>query len=351
MSRLVFWMGLLTLLGCQVPGFLQEPASRATPTRTSTFTPIPTPTLSPTPTGTPTWTPTPTSTPSPTVTPTPQPICGSQPSLTILVAGTYRTLYGLADAIRIVHLDFIYGRIVVIPLPRDLRVDLPPDSPYPGPVKLNSSYILGTPVMRMGASREGGAELLAATITHNFNLPVDRYLVVSAQGFERFIDAIGGIPVYLPAPLKDRATNASFPAGHQWLNGDQALRLARIRSDSNDFVRIQRQTQILKGVLKSLLELDTFSRLPRIYEALRKAVITDVTLQDLMAATCLLQHMYRQGEAPLFLAVPQSLLQGTRTKIFFGNHPRRSYVLLWDENYVRWLHQALKGDVQSTPQP
>jgi len=229
MKRLVLWMSVLALLGCQAPGF---PLGRA-PTFTPTQTLTPTPTPSPTPTGTPTPTLTPTQTPSPTVTPTPKPLCGSRPSLTILVAGTYRTLYGLADAIRIVRLDFIHGRIVVVPLPRDLRVDLPPDAPFPSPVKLNSSYLLGTPAMRYDAPPEGGAEQLAATITLNFGVNVDRYVVVGAQGFERFIDAIGGIPVYLPYPLQDPATESSFPAGHQWLNGDQALRLARIRSDSN----------------------------------------------------------------------------------------------------------------------
>ncbi len=347
MRRAVLWISMLMLLGCQGLGLSLGRTPTSTPTRTLT----PSVTPSPSPTATPTRTPTPTVTPSPTVTPTPKPICGSRPSLTILVAGTYRSLYGLADAIRIVRLDFIHGRIVVVPLPRDLRVDLPPDVPFPSPVKLNSSYLLGTPAMRYGAPPEGGAELLAATLALNFGVTVDRYLVVGAQGFERFIDAIGGIPVYLPYPLQDPATDSSFPAGHQWLNGDQALRLARIRSDGNDFVRIQRQNQILKGVLKSLLELDTLTRLPAIYRALKRAIITNLTLEDVTHAVCLMQYMYREGRRPEFFAVPEDLLQGTRAEVYFNQTPYRAYVLLWDEAYVRWLREALEGQLQPTPEP
>ncbi len=339
-------MGLLFLIGCLPQGLGPRP-----PTSTPTRTLIPSPTPSPTATSTPTTTPTPTVTPTATLTPTPTPICGNRSSLTLLAAGTYRTLYGLADAIRLVHFDFLQGRIVVVPLPRDLKVNLPPGSSYPSPVKLNSSYILGTPAMQYGAPREGGAQLLAATIEYNLGISVDRYLVVGAEGFERFIDAIGGIPVYLPAPLQDPATESSFQAGHHWLNGDQALRLARIRSDSNDFVRIQRQTQILKGILKSLLEFDTLFRLPKIYKALRRAMVTDITLQDIADGTCLLQYMYRQGRTPEFFAVPEDLLQGKREEVYFGNTPYRSYVLLWDEAYLQWVREALTGRLQPTPQP
>lgn len=337
------WLGLFLLSGCLATRTPPSPPLSPSPTSqlTSTAFPAQQPTVTPHP-STPTLTPSPTWTSTPTSTPTPTPLCGQRTGLTILVAGTYRSIYSLADAIRIVHLDFLQGRIAVVPLPRDLRVELPPGkSPYPSPVKLNSSYVLGTPSLRAGAPREGGALLLTATITHNFNIPIDRYLIVSANGFVAFIDALGGIPVYLSQPIRDEYAQADLPAGHQWLTGEQALSLARARQDSNDFVRIQRQTLILKGVMRRLTQLDAWLRLPTLLQALRQGVITNLTPEDIKDAVCLLRYMQQQGREPEFYPVPRELLQSTRDTIYLIRREARAYVLLWDEAYVSWLHQAL----------
>ncbi len=344
------WLGLWLVGGCGRTPALPSPTPWQPPTLPGpTSTPFaslaPTPTESPTAAASPVPTSTPVPTPEPSPTPTPTPVCGSRTGMTILVAGTYRSIYSLADAIRLVHLDFVRGRVAVVPLPRDLRVDLPPgSSPFPSPVKLNSSYVLGTPAMRAGAPREGGAQLLAATITYNFGIPIDRYLIVSADGFVAFIDALGGIPVYLPRPIQDPNTQADFPAGHQWLDGEQALKLARVRSDSNDFVRIQRQTQILQGVLRRLTQLDAWTRLPAMLTALRRGVITNLEPGDVRDALCLWRYMQQQGREPEFYAVPRELLQGTRDRVYLIRREARAYVLLWDEAYVQWLHQALFGE-------
>ncbi len=342
------WLGWLVLgwwlVGCVAPF--------ATPTPTPPPTLTPTLTLTPTFTPPPTLTPTPTSTPTPTFTPTPPSVCGQLRSLTVLVVGAYPNLYSMADAIRLVHLDFVNPSIQVVPLPRDLRVDLPPDAPYRSPVKLNSAYFLGTRSFVWDAPPESGALQLAATIEQNFGIHVDRYLVVGAEGFARFIDAIGGVPVYLPYPLQDKNTQANFSAGQHWMSGDDALKLARIRMDSNDFVRIQRQSWLLKGVLKSLLQSKTLEQLPEIVEAFKRMQISNLTADDLARATCLLGVMATQNRQPVFYDVPVDLLTQTKDKVYIWAIPKEqeappstAFVLLWDDTYRQWLQQALKGEI------
>ncbi len=348
--RWLWLMGVLALLGTGCSGLIPVPTS-VPPTATLAF-PTATATLTPTATSTPA----PTLTPTPTATPTPAPVCGDVRQMDILVVGTFPGLYSMADAIRVVRLDFVNLAVRVVPLPRDLRVELPPDAAYRSPVKLNSAYFLGTPMFRWDAPPESGALQLAATIEQNFGIHTDRYLVVSGYGFEAFIDAIGGIPVYLPYPIHDRNTHADFAAGHHRLTGHDALKLARVRMDSNDFVRIERQSWLLQGVLASLLEKGTLERLPQIVAALHRLQISNLTAEDLTRATCLLSMMAAEGRSPDFYAVPVDLLTQTKGDVYIWAVPKgqdappsKAFVLLWDDRFVTWLQQALQGDLPTAP--
>jgi len=84
---------------------------------------------------------------------------------------------------------------------------------------------------------------------------------------------------------------------------------------------------------------------------LKRAIITNLTLEDVTQAVCLMQYMYRENRSPEFFAVPEDLLQGTRAEVYFNQTPYRSYVLLWDEAYVQWLQETLEGNLPPTPQP
>ncbi|MCJ7734706.1 MAG: hypothetical protein MUP11_09165, partial [Anaerolineales bacterium] len=68
-----------------------------------------------------------TETPEPDITPTISPVCGDDTSMTILVTGidSEGYLFGLADSIRLVRIDFQAKRVDVVAMPRDLWVDIP----------------------------------------------------------------------------------------------------------------------------------------------------------------------------------------------------------------------------------
>jgi len=288
------------------------------------------------------------------VTPTPLPkavdvtgFCHAPAQMTFLVLGVSPTFrFGMGDAIRLVRVDFAHLRLVVVPLPRDLYVDLPWDSAYPSPIKLTSAYFLGTPLMSGGGALSGGVRLMADTVAYNFKVPVDRYVAVDLRGFRAFvnaINAIGGIPVDIPYAIHDRASGAHFEPGHYLLDGRQALALARARMDRPGFVRAERQGWVIQGILRSLADPETFTQLPQIVATLRSAVLTDIPAEDVARLLCFYGAFVAAGRTPEVLPVPTDLVRPTMDWVFIGREPHVASVVVWDDAYVDWIRQALEG--------
>ncbi len=290
-------------------------------------------------------TPTPTPTPS---APTPTPMCGGPASMTILAVGTNRGFYDLADVIRVVRIDFVHGEVYVVPLPRDLKVTLPSQATtYPSPQKINEGYFLGTPVWDSKANSAGGAALLAQTLAYNFGISVDHYIVVSGQSFQDLVDAVGGVQVYLPAPVKDEnQAHADFPAGAQTLDGYHAWLLARIRKNVGDLGRIQRQSMILKSLLQRLTHPSVLPQLPQLVKLYKRLVMTDLSAQDISYLLCFAQRVPNVADHVHFYKVPRDLLDEQLQPVYAGREKKPRDVLLWDERYKQWLHDALEGRVQ-----
>ena len=280
-------------------------------------------------------------------TPTPEPMCGGPAYMTILVVGTNHGFYDLADVIRVVNVDFVNGEIYIVPLPRDLKVDLPPDATdFPSPQKINEGYFLGTPIWRKDADRSGGAALLAQTLAYNFGISVDHYVVVSGEGFRKLVDAVGGVQVYLPAPVKDETqAHADFPAGNQVLDGYHAWLLARIRKNVGDMGRIERQTMIVKSLLARVTSPQILPKLPEMIDLYSALVLTDLSPQQISQLVCLLQQMDNPKEHFHFYSVPRELLDEQGEIVYIGEKKSEvpQDVLLWDERYKQWLHDALIG--------
>jgi len=116
----------------------------------------------------------------PSLTPRPQPFCGGPEQMTLLAIGADSGsdyLYGLADVIRLVRVDFVTPKVSVLSMPRDLWVEIPEiKEPY-GIThgKLNQSYFYGSPGMGYYKGPGAGPGLLARTLDLNFGFRPDHY--------------------------------------------------------------------------------------------------------------------------------------------------------------------------------
>jgi LCP family protein required for cell wall assembly len=169
-----------------------------------------------------------------------------------------------SDTIMLVRVDPQAERAAMLSFPRDLYVEIAGTGRHD---RINTAFSIGGPE---------GARRLIDTIKLNFNIPVHHYAQVDFDGFRDVVNAVGGINVYLPNPVRDRdpetGRNLSGldiqQTGCIELDGDQALSYVRSRhfqeqidgrwraDPTSDLGRTQRQQDFVRRALNKALSED-----------------------------------------------------------------------------------------------
>ena len=122
-----------------------------------------------------------------------------------------------SDVTMILHLDPATNAASLLSIPRDLFVPLPPHS-------------MAGPVGKIDAALNDGPNNLITAITNNLGIPINHFVEINFDGFQRTIDAIGGINMSFPTPLRDNFSALSIKqTGCVHLNGATALAVVRAR--------------------------------------------------------------------------------------------------------------------------
>ena len=203
---------------------------------------------------------------------TPAPVCGGPPAMFVLLIGSDSRadsyLAGLADAIRVVRVDFQDPGVSYLAFPRDLYVEIPGIEFHGGIThgKLNQAYLYGNPAFGYTTLPGEGPGLLAATLDRNYGVRVDHFAAVNLQAFARIVDQLGGLDIDLPYTVDGRAARSVdqdryFPAGPLHLDGYRTMLLARMRPNG-DMERLHTQNLILQAFATQLLSPNTLPLLP-----------------------------------------------------------------------------------------
>jgi LCP family protein required for cell wall assembly len=321
----------------------ETPLGEALELPTLTPQPQPSDTVSPTPDVIDTVEPTPTETVVvDTPTPTIEPVCGDETSMTILLIGidTENYLYGLADSISLVRLDFQTKKVVMVSLPRDLWVDIPGASRYgvyEG--KINQAYFYGTEGMGFFDGPGYGAGLLADTLLNNFGISVDHYLTVNKYAFRNIVDALGGISVYLPEPVYIKhkympAPRLFLTAGYHNLNGKQAEEVVRSRVTGGDYGRIANQRQVIKGLANQILTPSGITQIPALANQLRAYVVTDFSAADITQMACLASHLDPGQDLIFDNVIPASVVDNISTYVWDSYREESVFALVYDKEII-----------------
>lgn len=204
----------------------------------------------------------------------------------VLVIGTDEDIdrVGRTDTIMLVSFEPRSGAAGVLSIPRDTRVEIPGRAGFH---RINVANALG------------GPELLMETVEQLLGVPVHHYVVLNFAGFERFIDALGGIEVEIERPMRyddyAQGLHIDLPAGRQVLNGRQALHYVRYRADGLGDVslvdpargvydgRVRRQLHFAELVARKVLSVGSLPRLPQLVQELFGMVRTDISLDRALA--------------------------------------------------------------------
>lgn len=183
----------------------------------------------------------------------------------------------------------------LLSVPRDLWVQIPPGSGQYH--KINASYEFGS---NNGANPAAGGDAAASKISLVTGLNVKYWLTINFQGFRDFINAIGGIDVYVPDAFTakypandDPSINPNwikihFSKGMQHMDGETAIRYARARyvldnpAEGTDFARSARQQIMIKAALSKVKQMSTWPSLFNALNALQHTIYTNLSLADLM---------------------------------------------------------------------
>lgn len=181
-----------------------------------------------------------------------------------------------SDSVMLVSLDPSRLRVSALSIPRDLFIDVP----NYGLQRINTVNMLG----EMDAAGSGAA-LLSSSIEQSFGIRVDRYVRMNFDGFERIIDAVGGVTIDVeraivdynyPTP-DDGITEVRFDAGVQTMNGEQALIYARTRYADDDYRRAGRQQQVVMALASRMINPLTWGV---VFQALQSSADTNVSALD-----------------------------------------------------------------------
>jgi LCP family protein required for cell wall assembly len=129
-----------------------------------------------------------------------------------------------SDVTMILHLDPKSNGVSLLSIPRDLFVPLPPNN-IAGKVGKIDSALNGTNYH----NSDGAAQLIMA-IENDLGIPINHYVQINFDGFQRTVDALGGINMYFPTQLYDiDAALHTSRIGCVHLNGTTALAVVRSR--------------------------------------------------------------------------------------------------------------------------
>src|SRR5574339_513452 len=279
--------------------------------------------------------------PVPTLTPNVG-LCGAPPVMNILAVGAdtrgdnYN--YGLADAIRLVRVDFVNPKVTVLEIPRDLWVEIPDIADNlngQDHEKLNQAYLYGNPGFGYTDDPARGPGLLARTLALNFGAQIDHYAAVNMRTFEKIVNAVDGIDVTLPETVDGRtATDTNkrllFPAGTHHLDGTRALTLARIRIEGG-FARAENQNRVLCALRDKLTSPAVIPEIPELIRSFQGAILTDLSPEQLGQLACIGTQI--PSENIVFASFPsEHFKQARQNDPVFG---KNVFVLEVDFNTLR----------------
>lgn len=296
---------------------------------------------------------------------TPQPLCGAaQPVMNLLAVGSDARgdhyLYGLADVIRLVRVDFVNARVTILEVPRDLWVEIPGISDHYGIThgKLNQAYLYGNKGLGYYDGAGEGPGLLALTFNLNFGAQPDHYLAINMTTFENIVDAVGGIDVYLPYDISLRSAEhpdwLHIEAGQHHFDGETALWVARIRQ-YHTFGRAESQNIVMCALRKKLLSPAIVPAIPDLVQTFQRNVQTDLSPEQINQLACLANQV--SGSDIVFASFPMELFKNKR--IFDPQLRANTQILDADydvlRDYISRFQQGAWPDpnlvVNSTPSP
>lgn len=167
--------------------------------------------------------------------------------------GARNNLNARTDALMLVSYDLQNQSVGILDVPRDM---------YFAVMGMDEDLMRVNTLMVEGESlqEDCGPFFAMEAFQLNLGMYVDAYIAFDFEAFIEFVDSIGGLTVDVPSAISDRQyPNMNYgldplfiPAGLQHFDGHTALAYARTRHGDSDYLRGERQLQVVTAIQERL---------------------------------------------------------------------------------------------------
>ncbi|HEY5321008.1 MAG TPA: LCP family protein [Galbitalea sp.] len=213
----------------------------------------------------------------------------------------------LNDVTILLHVSGDHTNATAISIPRDMVVPIPSctnskgghNSPMAGqPINVTLSY--------------GGINCTILTVEKLTGLTIQFSGLITFTGVINMSDTVGGVPVCVSGPIKDKYTGLNLPAAGTYnLQGGDALAFLRSRhgvGDGSDLGRINSQQVYLSALVRKLKSGETLSNFTQLYP------LASAATQSMQLSTSL-DHL------DTMIAIAQALKDIPLDKVQFVQYP------------------------------
>ena len=253
------------------------------------------------------------------------------------------------DSIIVLTINPQTGSAGMLSIPRDMVIRAPVLNRM---TKINTLYGIGEVNKFPGE----GAGYLRDAVSELIGYPIDYYVKVNFEGFKQIVDLIGGVDINVPQEIYDDKypddnfgyePPVHFLPGMQHMDGTTALKYARTRNRSNDYLRAARQQQVIMAIKDKTTQPGQMSallpRLPGLAIAMANSVQTDMPVDKAIAMARQMDKVDLQNVSRV--VIDQKM--GTITP----NDPELGYILTPDLNKLRAAASAVFADAAAGTSP
>ena len=180
---------------------------------------------------------------------------------------------GRSDTLMVATIDPHKNEAALLSIPRDTRVAIPKN----GYDKINAAYAYG------------GEKLTQRTVEDFLGIRIDHYVIINTHGFQKIIDAIGGIDIdvekrmYYEDPWDDDGGLViDLRPGRQHMDGKTAVTYVRYRDEEGDIGRVKRQQKFMRACVDAVTTPAILPRLPGIISSVIDSVKTDLSVRQML---------------------------------------------------------------------
>lgn len=217
----------------------------------------------------------------------------SHKKINILLLGIdeRRNDIGRSNVTCVVSIDPDTKNVSMLWVPRDSRVKIPGH----GWNKIGHAYAYD------------GPKLSKQTVSDLLGIPIDYYMSINMDGFNKVIDALGGVNInvekrmyyYDPYDEGEAATNnglIDLKPGMQHMDGSTALAYVRFRHDElGDIGRIERQQKFAKALLTNVINPAVITKIPSVIKEANSMINTDMPPTEMLRLAKAVTDAYKQG--------------------------------------------------------